>query len=95
MFVYVKVTNDKYELPLAVADSERELARILHISVSAISHGVKKSRQGERSIYREVEIGEAVKASDRKTKPKKNAPKKAKPKKQPKILPERRLKKDE
>ena len=58
MVVYERVTADEYELPLAVADSEHELARILGISVSSISHGLKKYRSGEKSIYREVKIGE-------------------------------------
>ena len=57
MVVYERVTADKYELPLAVADSECELARILGISVSSVSHGLKKFRSGEKSIYREVKLG--------------------------------------
>lgn len=44
--VYMLVTQDKYELPLAVADSVAELAQILgikqNIISSAISHAKKK-----------------------------------------------------
>lgn len=40
--IYMKCTNDKYELPVAVADSPKELAQLLHIKRnlvnSAISH---------------------------------------------------------
>ena len=43
--VWMKVTNDEYELPIAVADSVSELAKIVnakptHIS-SAVCHGSK------------------------------------------------------
>lgn len=52
MKLYMKVTRDKYELPLAVADSKRELAEMLGTSIncvySAYSHGHK--------TYKVVEI---------------------------------------
>lgn len=45
MVMYMKVTNDKYELPVAVAESIRELADMLHVSynsvASALCHGRK------------------------------------------------------
>lgn len=41
--VYMKVTPDKYQLPLAIADSPAELSRMTGVSrnaiSSAISHG--------------------------------------------------------
>lgn len=44
MKLFMKTTTDKYELPLAVADSAKELATMLHMSngsvASAISRGV-------------------------------------------------------
>lgn len=53
--VYMLVTNDKYELPLAIADSVAELAKITgqkRSSVaSAITHAKKK---GFNSRYIEV-----------------------------------------
>lgn len=43
---YMKVTNDKYRLPVAVADSAGELARIVGATkntvLSSISHGYEK-----------------------------------------------------
>ena len=52
--LYLKVTKDKYELPVAVADSKKELARILGLHPSglyrAFIHG-----QGN-SCYVEVEV---------------------------------------
>lgn len=45
MILWMKVTKDKYELPVAVADSATELAKILHTSpgtiYSSIYHGNK------------------------------------------------------
>ena len=44
--MYMIVTNDKYELPVAVFDSRAEVAEHLHISVAAVSNrlyrGVKR-----------------------------------------------------
>lgn len=49
MVVYMKVTNDKYEFPIAVADSLAELARILDIPKnnisSAMSHAKRKKQR--------------------------------------------------
>ena len=54
MKLYTKTTNDKYELPLAVADSKKELAEMLGQSLggvkSAFSHGLK--------MYHEIEVEE-------------------------------------
>ena len=53
--VYMLVTQDKYELPLAVADSIAELARIIGVKQnyisSAMSHAKKK---GFKSMYVKV-----------------------------------------
>ena len=57
MNIWLKVTNDKYELPVAVADSASELAQLLGIKknniFSAISHAQK---QGYKCQYRKVVI---------------------------------------
>lgn len=54
MKLYTKTTDDIYELPLAVADSKRELAQMLGQSIggvkSAFSHGL--------SMYHEIEVEE-------------------------------------
>lgn len=53
----MKVSNDKYELPLIVADSVVELADKLGVKQtnisSAISHAIKR---GSKSQYVKVEI---------------------------------------
>jgi len=45
----MKITNDKYEFPVAVADSLAELARILNIPKnnisSAMSHAKRKKQR--------------------------------------------------
>lgn len=60
MNIYMQVTNDQYELPLVVADSIGELARMTGHSkntvASAISHG-KKWKRG-RSQWLKVTIEE-------------------------------------
>ena len=54
MTLYMKVTRDKYELPVAVADTKAELARIVGVSLSAISHSLHGP--GTRKAYVEVEV---------------------------------------
>jgi len=54
MTLYIKVTKDRYELPVAVAESKSELARILRVDPSTITCGLK--REVERPVYLEVEV---------------------------------------
>lgn len=54
--LFLKVTKDKYELPLAVADSQRELARMLGIHQSTIARSLIRAKKGSRTEFREVEI---------------------------------------
>ena len=53
-YIWMEVTPDKYELPVAVADSLNALAKLLGVTPAAISHGVHK--YGEKSKYRKVEV---------------------------------------
>lgn len=59
--IWLKVSNDQYELPEIVADSANELAKKLGITknciFSAISHANKK---GYKCIYRKVVIDEEL-----------------------------------
>lgn len=54
--LYLGVTKDAYELPLAVADSAWELAALRGVDVTSILHAVstKSGRQVKRSKYRAV-----------------------------------------
>lgn len=58
--VYMKVTRDKYELPVAIADTAAELARKTGTSSSAIRSAIYRERHGrtKRSSYKCVEIEE-------------------------------------
>ena len=52
MTIYMKVTNDEYELPLAVADSAASLANRLGINPCVIY----RSLNSKNGIYVKVEI---------------------------------------
>lgn len=53
MTLFMKVTHDEYELPVAVADSKKELARMVGRDVSGIYRAFK---EGRKSCYVEVEV---------------------------------------
>ena len=57
-FVYMQVTKDKYELPLAIADSIPKLAEMIGVKTQSIYDSMKhvKSR-GSWSPYIKVDIG--------------------------------------
>ena len=52
MTLFVKTTADKYRLPVAVADSKRELAQMLGVSVDS----VMSSYSHKISTYLIVEV---------------------------------------
>lgn len=60
--VWMKVTHDKYELPVAVADSSRELAQICGVKLSSIysimSHAKNNYRNYDWSPYRKIRLEE-------------------------------------
>ena len=54
MFVYMKTTTDKYELPIFVADTAKELAEMVGTTVGCVYSSISKKRKG----WAKVEIGE-------------------------------------
>lgn len=52
------MTNDKYELPIAVAESQTELARLLGVSRTAVNKAYKYQERciHATSSYKEVEV---------------------------------------
>ena len=56
--VYMKVTRDKYELPVAIANTMKELAQILGVKKDTISGCISRYNRGiaSHSAYRKVEI---------------------------------------
>ena len=58
MKLYLRVTKDKYELPVAVADSPRELAKMTGVSRDTILSSLSHVKDGRirNSIYKMVEV---------------------------------------
>lgn len=59
--VYMLVTPDRYELPLLVADSAVELAKAAGVTISCVSHMIRKRERGTlktRSQYVRVWVDE-------------------------------------
>ena len=57
--VFMEVTRDQYELPVAVADSARELAALRGVWVSSIYHAIRNAKErGYRTRYVRVELEE-------------------------------------
>lgn len=58
MTVWIKVTKDEFELPVAIADTAEELAEILGVDRSTILSAVRRYERGEVSfsVYRRLEI---------------------------------------
>ena len=52
--VFMRVTNDKYELPVAVADTLSELAHMVGVDPSSVWHALH--RGWKKSTYVAVEV---------------------------------------
>lgn len=59
MSLWLKVTHDEYELPVAVADNSSQLAILLGIKRNSIFHSMyANKRYGWWTPFRKVEIDE-------------------------------------
>ena len=58
MTVWMLVTKDKYELPVIIAETSTELARICGVSNRTVISGALRSKSGKvkKSRYIKVEI---------------------------------------
>ena len=56
MRVYMEATTDEIELPVAIADSPRELASIVGNKPSNIISSASKSRSGKKRKYISVDL---------------------------------------
>lgn len=54
--VYMKVTPDRYQLPLGVADTVIELAKMCNVSEWTIRASLKKDRKGMLKHTRYVKV---------------------------------------
>lgn len=58
-YIYMRVTADEYELPVAIADSAWKLAQICGTAVSAIMYGIRnREEHGRFSVYVRVKVKE-------------------------------------
>ena len=60
MALYMKVSDDEYEFPIAIADSTAELARMLDKKVGTVRSAFKRVRKGEiaNSTYKIIDTDE-------------------------------------
>lgn len=59
MNIWIKVTNDKYELPVAVADSAEELAQLCGVKTNNIHSSRSHAKaQGQKTQYRLVKVND-------------------------------------
>ena len=57
MVLWLKVTNDKYELPMAVAESSKELEQMLGLSKRTVSKQVRNAERTKRKCqYIKIEV---------------------------------------
>lgn len=57
MILYMEVTQDKYELPVAVAYTVAELARLRGVKESTIYSYISREKAGRfKSKYKKVEV---------------------------------------
>lgn len=57
MTLYIKVTSDEYELPLAVGDTVRDLAKMLGVKSDSIYSQMSHSKHnGYFCSYQKVEV---------------------------------------
>lgn len=57
-YLWMKVSDDEYQLPLAVANSATELARMVGTTPNALSSAIYRNRKGEckKTTYVKVEV---------------------------------------
>ena len=56
MTLYMKVTRDEYELPVAVAETKAELARMLGIKRDHVRSAFSHAKKYKNSTYVVVEV---------------------------------------
>lgn len=54
--MYMAITTDKYELPLAVADTARELGNLVGVSANLIHSSISKNQSGKTRKMRFVKV---------------------------------------
>jgi hypothetical protein len=57
-YVYMKVTNDEYELPVCVRDNLTELAEACGYTKGSISSEISHAKHGKKTLFYKVYVGE-------------------------------------
>lgn len=59
--VFMMVTKDRYELPIAVADTRKELGRMVGVSPVTIANSISRARKnGHKCQYVRVDFSNNV-----------------------------------
>lgn len=58
MKLFIATDGTEYELPIAIADTAVELAKMVGVTPDRVYHGVADSKRGRSRRYVSVEIGE-------------------------------------
>lgn len=56
MYLWMEVTNDEYELPIAIADTAKELAEMRGVDRTTIAKSIK--RKEEKSRFKRIIVEE-------------------------------------
>lgn len=56
MCVYMKVTKDEFELPLAIADTPTELSRITGDKLGTINSALSRAKHKKRKFSRYIKV---------------------------------------
>ena len=60
-YIYMEVTQDKYELPVAIASSSSELAKLCQTTANAIRQGIHRRQNPKRwSRFVRVDVEEVT-----------------------------------
>lgn len=54
--MYMAVTTDKYELPIAIGDTAKELGKLLGVSANLIHSSISKNQTGKIRKMRFVKV---------------------------------------
>lgn len=54
--MYMAVTADKYELPIAFADKAKELGKLMNVSEAAVYSSITKGKSGRNRGYKFVKV---------------------------------------
>ena len=57
--IYMAVTQDKFELPYAIADSAWELARMLGVDVTSVLQATSRKKPRKNSKYKLVFVSDS------------------------------------